>query len=146
MRRTGRRSYCPINYGLEAFGDAWSLLVIRDLMFQGKHTYTDFLRSEERIATNILADRLRRLEKAGLIRRRAPATGAAYALTEKGLGLLPMLAELVLWSANYDRRTAADPTFVARLRSDRSGLLEEIRARLRRSHGLPDREAPSAIP
>ncbi len=136
MKRTERRSDCPINFALETFGDTWSLLVIRDLMFQNKHTYTDFLKAEECIATNILAHRLRRLEKSGLIRRRGAGRGAAYALTEKGLDLLPMVAEMIIWSAKYDRRTAADPDFVARLRTDRRGMLAGLRANLRRTHGL----------
>ena len=137
MKRTERRSDCPINFALETFGDTWSLLVIRDLMFQDKHTYTDFLKSEECIATNILANRLRRLEKSGLIRRRGSGRGAAYALAEKGLDLLPMVAEMIIWSAKYDRHTAAAPDFVARLRTDRRGMLAELRANLRRTHGLP---------
>lgn len=136
MKRTARRSNCPISVALETFGDTWSLLVIRDLLFQNKHTYTDFLKSEECIATNILANRLRQLEKSGLIRQRGSGRGAAYTLTEKGLDLLPMVAEMIIWSAKYDRHTAADPDFVARLRTGRRGMLAELRANLRRTHGL----------
>jgi len=133
MKRTERRSDCPISFALETFGDTWSLLVIRDLMFKNKSTYTDFLRSEEGIATNVLASRLRHLEDSGLIRRHGSGRAAAYALTKKGLDLLPVVVEMIGWSARYDPRTAADRDFVARLRTNRKGLLAEIRAELRRA-------------
>lgn len=136
MKRTSRRSDCPINFALQAFGDAWSLLVIRDLMFTERRTYTDFLGAEEGIATNILADRLRRLQDLGLIRRRGTGRGATYALTEKGLDLLPAMLELISWSARHDRRTAAPPDFVAGIRRDRAAVATALRTRLRQRHGL----------
>ena len=61
------RSNCPINFALETFGDKWTLLVIRDLMFKGKRHYGDFLASDEKISTNILADRLHKLEAKGVV-------------------------------------------------------------------------------
>jgi DNA-binding HxlR family transcriptional regulator len=140
VKRTGRRSDCPINFALETFGDTWSLLVIRDLMFRNKTTYTEFLRSEEGIATNILSSRLRRLEDCGLIRKRGSDRNAAYALTLKGVDLLPAMAEIVSWSATYDPRTAADPTFVKRIRTNKTRLLAKLRAQLRQTHGVG--EAP----
>jgi len=144
MKRTERRSDCPISFALETFGDTWSLLVIRDLMFKSKSTYTEFQRSEEGIATNILASRLRHLEDSGLIRKRGSGRSAAYALTEKGLDLLPVVVEMIGWSARYDPRTAADRDFVARLRTNRGGLLAEIRAELRRAHHLSSPRQKSA--
>ena len=156
MKRTERRSDCPINFALQTFGDAWSLLVIRDLMFTDRATYTDFLRAEEGMATNVLADRLRSLQAAGLIRRRGAARGATYALTAKGLDLLPAMLELIAWSARYDPSTAAPAPFVARIRSDRETLLSELRAGLRQRHGIkqprergsrrPRVSAPGAAP
>ncbi len=136
MKRTSRRSNCPINFALQTFGDAWSLLVIRDLMFTDRRTYTDFLGAEERIATNVLADRLQRLQEQGLIRREGTGRGARYALTEKGLDLLPAMLELIAWSARYDRRTAAPADFVARIRRDRETVTTELRTHLRPRHGL----------
>lgn len=141
MKRTDRRSDCPVSFALETFGDSWTLLVIRDLMFNGKATYTEFLQSEEGIATNVLASRLRQLEKRGLIRRRGSGRGMRYALTEKGLDLLPVMLAIVDWSASYDPRTAAPPAFVARLRKDREGTIAELRRRLRRAYGLKRRRA-----
>lgn len=139
MRRTTRRSDCPINFALQAFGDAWSLLVMRDLMFTDRRTYTDFLGAEESIATNILATRLRQLQAQGLIRRRGTGRGATYGLTKKGLDLLPAMLELISWSARYDPRTAAPPDFVARIRRDREAVATDLRTHLRRRHGLDSR-------
>lgn len=120
MKRTGRRSDCPINFALQTFGDAWSLLVIRDLMFTERTTYTDFLNAEERAATNVLAARLRQLQAAGVVRKRGKGRGAPYALTAKGLDLLPVMLELISWSARYDRRTAAPRALTRHGRAPRS--------------------------
>lgn len=136
MRRTTRRSDCPINFALQAFGDGWSLLVMRDLMFTNRRTYSDFLGAEENIATNILATRLKQLQAQGLIRRRGTGRGATYALTEKGLDLLPAMLELISWSARHDRHTAAPPDFVAGIRRDRDAVATELRTHLRQRHGL----------
>ena len=136
MKRTGRRSDCPINFALQIFGDTWSLLVIRDLMFTDRRTYSEFLNAEEGIATNILATRLNQLQATGLIRRRGRGRSARYGLTEKGLDLLPAMLELISWSARYDARTAAPPAFVTRIRTERKTLADELRAGLKRRHGL----------
>src|SRR6266568_6534572 len=136
VKRTSRRSDCPINFALQTFGDGWSLLVIRDLMFTDRRTYTDFLGAEEGIATNVLADRLKQLQALGLVRRRGTGRGATYALTEKGLDLLPAMLELVSWSARHDCNTAAPPDFVARIRRDREAVATELRKHLRRGYGL----------
>ncbi len=136
MKRTGRRSDCPINFALQIFGDTWSLLVIRDLMFTDRRTYSEFLSAEEGIATNILATRLNQLQATGLIRRRGRGRSATYGLTEKGLDLLPAMLELISWSARYDARTAAPPAFVTRIRTERKTLADELRAGLKRRHGL----------
>jgi DNA-binding HxlR family transcriptional regulator len=134
MRRRQRRSDCPVHYALEVFGDAWSLLIIRDLMFKGRTTYTDLLRAEEGIATNILADRLVRLEEDGVIEKDASSAGRGsgrYRLTAKGIDLLPVMLDIIDWSAKYDTRTAADRNFVRRLRLDRRRLESELRSVLR---------------
>src|SRR3989440_6528835 len=102
MKRRHRKSDCPVHFALEVFGDAWTLLIIRDLMFKGRTTYTDFLRAEEGIATNILADRLLRLEEDGIvIKERVPDGGTRHRLTPKGIDLLPILLEIIGWSAKY---------------------------------------------
>ncbi|MBC7901462.1 MAG: helix-turn-helix transcriptional regulator [Saprospiraceae bacterium] len=95
------RSNCPVNFGLENFGDKWSLLIIRDIVFWGKKTYGDFLRSDEGIATNILAARLVSLLKEGILRKEPHPTDKRteiYLLTEKGMELIPLMVEIVAWS------------------------------------------------
>jgi len=131
MRRRHRKSDCPVHFALEVFGDAWSLLIIRDLMFKNRRTYTEFLRAEEGIATSVLADRLVRLEEDGIIARdQKPGGGVSYRLTPKGVDLAPVMVEIIGWSAKHDARTAAEKKFVRRLRSDRRGLLADLRADL----------------
>jgi DNA-binding HxlR family transcriptional regulator len=108
------KSHCAINFTLEAIGDPWSLLIIRDIVFDGKHTFNEFLTSEEHIATNILSQRLSRLEKNGiLISQPDPADGRKrfYNLTNKGLDLLPVLLQLAIWGAKHDPETAANMEF-----------------------------------
>jgi DNA-binding HxlR family transcriptional regulator len=100
-----RRSDCPISYALDLFGDKWTLLIIRDMLFKQKRRFGQFAESEEEISTNILADRLARLEAEGLITKKAhPKNGRQvdYALTTKAVDLAPMLIEMILWSAKYD--------------------------------------------
>src|SRR5262245_1064596 len=100
-----RRSGCPLNASVEMLGDRWSLLIIRDMMVRGFRTFKEFLSSDERIATNILADRLGRLEGYGIITTRPdPSDGRKrhYLLTAKGMDLAPVLTEMVLWAAAHE--------------------------------------------
>ncbi len=99
------RSLCPINLTLESVGDSWSMLIIRDLMLRGHNSYQGFLRSEEKIATNILADRLLKLEQNGLITKAADPGDKRkfiYALTGPGADLAPILVELALYGLKYE--------------------------------------------
>jgi len=133
MKRRHRKSDCPVHFALEVFGDAWTLLIIRDLMFKGRNSYTDFLRAEEGIATNVLADRLVRLEEDGVLEKEGPpgrASTSRYRLTSKGIDLLPIMLEIIGWSAKYDPKSAADRGFVRRLRREPTGLAAEIRSQL----------------
>lgn len=106
-----RRSTCPISSALDLLGDRWSLLVVRDIAIEGKHYFNEFSSSDEGISTNILSDRLRRLEQDGILMKNGDPTDArrsVYALTERGLALVPIMVELSVWSANHvpDSRTA----------------------------------------
>ena len=124
-----RRSGCPIAITLDLLGDQWSLLVVRDLMFHQRRTFGEFAAAGEGVATNVLAERLGRLEAAGIIARTAdPADRRRriYRLTAKGLDLAPVLVEMVLWVARHER-TDAPPSLVARMRQDRTGFLDELR-------------------
>jgi len=128
MKRRHRKSDCPVHFALEVFGDAWILLIVRDLMFKGRTSYGDFLNAEEGIATNVLADRLVRLEEDGIVTKSA-STGR-YRLTPKGIDLLPILLEIIGWAAKYDPKTAADRAFVRRFKKDPKRLQAEIRSEL----------------
>lgn len=134
MAKQKRKSDCPINFALEIFGDKWTFLIVRDLMFKGKHYYGEFLQMEENIATNILADRLLLLEEAGIVSRtidEAHNSKKIYKLTKKGIDLLPVLTEVILWSAKYDKSSAADVKFVRQAKKDRAGLFAKITERLK---------------
>jgi DNA-binding HxlR family transcriptional regulator len=98
------RSNCPLNYGIEIFGDKWTLLIIRDLMFFNKRYYNEFLASAEGIATNLLADRLTMLEKEKIIKKEKDSLHKqrfVYSLTEKGIDLAPIILSIGLWSEKY---------------------------------------------
>ncbi|MGH8762451.1 MAG: winged helix-turn-helix transcriptional regulator [Nitrosospira sp.] len=97
------RSCCPLTNALDIFGDKWTLLIIRDLVL-GKRRYQEFLSSSEKIASNILADRLKKLEAAGLITRRAYQQNPVRyecLLTEKGESLSPVLTAIISWSQEH---------------------------------------------
>lgn len=139
MRRASnlrqRRSGCPISIALELLGDAWSLLIVRDLMFKDRRTYNDFLTGGEGIASNILADRLRKLEDAGILEKHRDASDArrfVYRLTPKGIDLAPVLVELVIWSARHET-TDAPPSVVRAMRSDREAFIAGVRQAWRES-------------
>ena len=107
------RSGCSINLGLEIFGDKWTLLIIRDMMFAGKRHYREFLASDEGISSNILADRLAMLVEAGIISKAGDPSHrlkAIYSLTEKGIELLPVIAQISRWSRKY---MPVDPALAA---------------------------------
>lgn len=133
MSKLKRKSDCPINYAMEIFGDRWTLLIVRDLMFKGKTHYGEFLHSEERIATNILADRLQLLEDQGIISKKGdPSHGSKwlYSLTSKGIDLMPLLIDMIVWSAKYDKHTAADNNFVKQAKADKTKLIARIKSDL----------------
>ena len=132
MPAAARRSDCPISFALDLFGDRWTLLVIRDLAFKEKESFSDFLASDEGIARNVLADRLARLEAEGFIEKHAhpgDQRRSIYTLTERGLGLIPVLVEMILWSAREDPDTAAEVEFVREATEDREGLIRRLQRR-----------------
>lgn len=126
-----RRSNCPISYALDLIGDKWSLLILRDIIFFDKKHYNEFADSTERISTNILADRLQKLECVGLISKNENKENLKkfiYAPTAKGLDLMPMLLEVILWSAKHDPETGAPPSFIKQIKRDREGYIKNIRS------------------
>ena len=102
-------------------------------MFKGKHYYGEYVNSEEKIATNLLADRLHTLEKEGIISRSRDKNHkqkVVYNLTRKGIDLLPLMVEIIMWSAKYDKRSAADKAFTGKVKKDKAGFLKELATRL----------------
>ena len=129
-RNTRRRSGCPLNASVEMLGDRWSLLIIRDMMLRGSKTYKEFLECYEGIATNILADRLRKLVAYGIITTEPdPSDGRRmiYLLTSKGIDLAPVLTEMVLWAATHE--DTGNPALVQLMQKDKKRFLAAIRHR-----------------
>jgi DNA-binding HxlR family transcriptional regulator len=111
-------------------GDRWSLLIIRDMMLGGARTFKEFLGSREKIATNILADRLRRLEAYGIITmQRDPGDGRKvfYLLTRKGIDLAPVLTEMVLWASAHER--TENQVLVREMQKDKLGFIAAVKKR-----------------
>ncbi|MBY6240338.1 helix-turn-helix domain-containing protein [Methylosinus sp. Sm6] len=125
-----RRSNCPLNVCLEIFGDRWTLLIVRDLLFKQRYEFKDYLAAKEKIASNILSDRLRRLEENQIITKSVHPTDARrvdYRLTDKGLDLAPLLFEMALWATKHEETDAPTP-LLRRMSDDRENLLAELRA------------------
>lgn len=126
-----RRSGCPVSVSLELFGDRWSLLIVRDMMVRGLRTFKDFQESGEAIATNTLADRLKKLEAAGIVISSAESSDKRrinYRLTEKGIDLAPVLLELLIWGAQHEP-TAAPCAVIDHMERNRGAILAETRRR-----------------
>src|SRR6266852_3389790 len=134
-----RRSGCPVSISLEMLGDRWSLLIIRDLMVRGFRTFKEFEESGEGIATNILADRLQKLEGAGIITAEVEETDGRrvnYRLTEKGIDLAPVLLELLIWGARHEE-AGVSCTLIEKMAKNREQVLAETRRRWRERDSTP---------
>ncbi|HZY61118.1 MAG TPA: helix-turn-helix domain-containing protein [Edaphobacter sp.] len=129
--KSAHRSGCPVSICLEVFGDRWSLLIVRDLMVRGYHTFKEFQQSGEGIASNILAGRLQKLEAAEIITAEPDETDGRsihYRLTEKGIDLAPVLLELLIWGAKHEE-TGAPCALMAEMAKNREAILAETRRR-----------------
>jgi DNA-binding HxlR family transcriptional regulator len=141
MRKTTARSACPISNTLDILGDKWTLLIVRDLMFIGKKTFSEFLQSEEKIATNILADRLLTLEKKGIVEKKAFPENKVknlYQLTPKGIDLMPILFEILLWGDKHLNVTRRTRLLAEKIRNDREATSNEILKRLATGDAEPE--------
>jgi DNA-binding HxlR family transcriptional regulator len=135
--REDQRSACPINLALEVFGDRWSLLIIRDIIFAGKRHFREFLSSDEKISTRILSDRLASLVSHGVLTKTddpAHKQKAIYSLTEMGIALLPILAQVGIWGREYCPVTDQSAANAARLKRGGPELLKQMMIELRRIH------------
>jgi DNA-binding HxlR family transcriptional regulator len=127
-RKSKQRSGCPLNATVEMLGDRWSLLIIRDMMLRGVHSYKQFMECYEGIATNILADRLRKLAVCGIITAEPdPADGRKliYRLTQKGIDLAPVLTEMVLWAAAHE--DTGNQALVRLMRKNKERFLADVK-------------------
>lgn len=128
------RSDCPISCSLDVFGDKWSLLIIRDIMLRGKSSYSEFLHSEEKIATNILVNRLNVLEAEGIVSRQvSPANKSKfiYSLTPKGVDLLPIVIEIMDWGAKYNANCPRRE-LGKQIKKDKAGVVKEYYEKLKK--------------
>ncbi|MBS7233387.1 helix-turn-helix transcriptional regulator [Flavobacterium psychroterrae] len=134
MKNKVNRSGCPISSMLDIFGDKWSLLIIRDMVFSDKNTYGDFLKSDEKIATNILAARLLTLEESGVIQKlEHPGSKAKvlYMLTEKGIDLLPVLLEIQFWADKHLTVLPEIKVFLKEAKKDREKFIKTLSRQLK---------------
>jgi DNA-binding HxlR family transcriptional regulator len=131
------RSHCPINFTLEHFGDKWSFLIIRDLMFKGKRHYNEFLEAGEKVSTSVLGDRLKKLEEMGIISKGEDLVKKSrirYSLTQKGIDLLPILLEMIIWGGLNDDLTESPKEFMDQAINHKESLVSEIRQKLITEH------------
>lgn len=136
MAESKKRSDCPVSSSLEVWGDKWSLLIVRDLMFAKQCTYGDFLKSGEKIATNILASRLQTLEENGIITKSDhPGSKAKvlYQLTQKGIDLLPLMVEINLWAEKYYDLPDDRKAMLIEVKKDREGFIKKMTNDLKES-------------
>jgi DNA-binding HxlR family transcriptional regulator len=124
-----RQSGCPVAYGLDVFGDRWTLVIIRDMLMVGKRYYGEFLECPERIASNILADRLKKLEDAEIVSKAIDPSNQSkiiYKLTPKGVDLIPMVLEVILWGSKHAPQTNTPPELLRKIKKDRAGTIRQI--------------------
>ena len=130
MARTSKaktRSGCPVSVSLDLLGDRWSLLIVRDMMVRGYRTFREFRHAGEGIATNILSDRLQKLEVGGILTREAAADDGRstyYHLTGKGIALAPVLLEMLIWGAHHEK-TDAPCAAIEAMEQNRAAVLAE---------------------
>src|SRR5438270_5459906 len=140
-RNVKRRSQCPLNASVEMLGDRWSLLIIRDMMLRGFRTYKQFMECYEGIATNILADRLRKLIKYGIIqadRDSSDGRKLIYSLTKKGIDLAPVLTEMVLWAAAHEE--TGNQALVRQMQKDKKQSVAGVRKQWAKQVVRPERQ------
>jgi DNA-binding HxlR family transcriptional regulator len=137
--KSKRRSGCPVSVSLEMIGDRWSLLIIRDLIVRGFRTFKEFEESGENIATNILTDRLRKLESTGIVTTQVDEVDRRkvnYRLTQKGIDLAPVLLELLIWGARHEK-TEAPCAAIEKMGQHRDALLSEVQRRWKENDPTP---------
>jgi len=134
MKEIKKRSGCPVSFSLDFIGDKWTLLILRDIVLHGKSTYGEFLSSGEKMATNILADRLSMLESNGFLHKRIgedKKTKFVYSMTEKGIELIPIIMELTIWGSKFN--PPGDVNLIKSLEKDKAGTIKKYQDKIRKS-------------
>lgn len=126
-----RRSQCPISFTLDLIGDKWSLLILRDIILFAKKYYHEFETSPESISTNILADRLKKLEAAQLILRAQDPENkkrVIYSPTPAALDLIPLLVEILIWGSKYDEKSKVSEERVKKIKKNKQAFIKKVRS------------------
>ncbi|MDJ1501709.1 helix-turn-helix domain-containing protein [Xanthocytophaga agilis] len=129
MKEPKQRSTCPVSTSLDVLGDKWTLLILRDMVFADKSTYGQFLQSAEKIATNVLADRLAVLESHGILTKAVASDKKSkftYSLTERGVDTIPIIVELILWGTKH-WPTVLNPALLAELQAGKDATVEKYK-------------------
>jgi DNA-binding HxlR family transcriptional regulator len=140
MKSIIHRSDCPMSYSLDFFGDKWTPLILRDIMFYDKTSYSEFLASSEKIATNILTDRLNILHNEGfVIKRISPLNKSKfiYGLTDKGIELVPLMIELLIWGAKFNPDGGPE-TVLDKIKKNKNKFIKELQQKLMEKRKLLD--------
>lgn len=138
MKELKQRSDCPISTTLDVVGDKWTLLILRDMVFAGKSTYGQFLQSAEKVATNVLADRLAILESQGIVTKAVAADKKSkftYRFTEKGIDTVPIIVALILWGSKH-YTTGIDPVLLKELREEKEATIEKYQRLARKGSAV----------
>jgi DNA-binding HxlR family transcriptional regulator len=137
--KTKFRSGCPVSVSLDLLGDRWSLLIVRDMMVRGYRTFREFQHAGEGIATNILSDRLQKLEVSGILKREAAdddGRSTYYRLTKKGIALAPVLLEMLIWGAHHEK-TDAPCSAIEAMEKNRAAVIAEAYRRWNQRDSTP---------
>lgn len=141
MKTMEKRSTCPINYSVEIFGDKWMLLLLRDIMFNGKNSFLEFRASEEKISSAVLTEKLNTLLEEGIVSKVTSPKNASkflYLITEKGIELVPIMVEFLDWGSRHNP-DGGPKLWLDRIKQNKKKAITELQDKLRsvrRSHGL----------
>lgn len=133
MKTIAHRSVCPVSFALDYFGDKWTLLILRDMMFYQKASYSEFLNSSEKIASNILTDRLNLLYSEGfLIKTISPSNKSKfiYGLSDKGIALVPVMVELLIWGATFNNFASGPEELLDKIKKNKPKFIQEVQEKL----------------
>ena len=133
MKTTERRSTCPINFSVEIFGDKWMLLILRDLMFNGKNSFLEFRASAEKISSAVLTEKLNTLLEEGIVSKVVSPKNASsflYLITDKGIELVPVMVEVLEWGSRYNPDGGPKP-LLAQIRQNKKKAIAELQDKLR---------------